>query len=208
MHGEDTSLTSGPRELIDDRMTLRDTAPIKSVQTSWMIKVEREGYIPQHHILVNMSKGWSKLLRHGPQDTRHPIHRLSSFDDHDAWVCVQDALTNYNWYDHARPVRDAVMSLRHLAENDQEPELIAILYAMTQVLGKKGEKKCRLQLKVLSRRNGKMDIFIRASQGHSWVPKAEWAIFREIVRTTTWRETRGDSPHIPSALCMELRGKV
>ena len=75
MYGEDTSLTSGRPRLIEDRMALRDTAPIKSVQGAWMKKVDREGYIPQHHILVNMSKGWSKLLRHGPQDTRHPIYR-------------------------------------------------------------------------------------------------------------------------------------
>ena len=64
----------------------------------------------------------------------------------------------------------------------KEPELIAVLYAMTQVVGTKGEKKCRLQLKILERREGRRDIFIRACQGHSWVPKAEWAIFREIVR--------------------------
>ena len=121
-------------------MTLRDTAPIKSVQGAWMNKVDREGYIPQHHILVNMSKGRSKLLRHGPQEENHGIYRLQSFDDHDAWVCVQDALFNYNWYDHAGHVRDAVMSIRHLAESDQEPEMIAILWAMTQVKGKKGGK--------------------------------------------------------------------
>eukprot|EP00959_Pyramimonas_sp_CCMP1952_P255473 5336276-Pyramimonas_sp.AAC.1 len=51
-------------------------------------------------------------------------------------------------------------------------QMAAIVMAIAHVREADGEEKQRLQFTVLVRDSGASDIFIRASQGHSWTLKA------------------------------------
>eukprot|EP00959_Pyramimonas_sp_CCMP1952_P195936 4096673-Pyramimonas_sp.AAC.1 len=51
-------------------------------------------------------------------------------------------------------------------------QMAAIMMAIAHVREAGGAEKQRLQFKALVRDSGKSDIFIRASQGHSWTLKA------------------------------------
>eukprot|EP00959_Pyramimonas_sp_CCMP1952_P473524 9501889-Pyramimonas_sp.AAC.1 len=53
--------------------------------------------------------------------------------------------------------------------------------AIVHVRESDGEEKQRLQFKVLVRDSGKSDVFIRASQGHSWTLKAPWSLYKYVV---------------------------
>ena len=52
-------------------------------------------------------------------------------------------LFNYNWFTrfHYPHIAQAVLSVKYLAEHNNAPELIAVMYAMTQAKGATGEKK-------------------------------------------------------------------
>eukprot|EP00959_Pyramimonas_sp_CCMP1952_P409023 8571783-Pyramimonas_sp.AAC.1 len=59
--------------------------------------------------------------------------------------------------------------------------MAAIMMAIVHVRESDGEEKHRLQFKVLMRDSGTADLFIRASQGHSWTLKAPWSLYKYIV---------------------------
>eukprot|EP00959_Pyramimonas_sp_CCMP1952_P428080 8965450-Pyramimonas_sp.AAC.1 len=53
--------------------------------------------------------------------------------------------------------------------------------AIAHVREADGEEKQRLQFKVLMRDSGTADLFIRASQGHSWTLEAPWSLYKYTV---------------------------
>eukprot|EP00959_Pyramimonas_sp_CCMP1952_P081908 1711162-Pyramimonas_sp.AAC.1 len=54
--------------------------------------------------------------------------------------------------------------------------MAAITMAIVHVREADGEEKQRLR-----RDSGTADLFIRASQGHSWTLKAPWSLYKYIV---------------------------